>query len=89
MQIIDVTGVLAGAITLLTYVPQSIKTLRTRKTRDLSLLTLTMLALSAALWVVFGIAKDLPAVWVTNLVVTVLGLTILVVKIKNSSLEKN
>jgi MtN3 and saliva related transmembrane protein len=79
----EVLGFFAGLFTLLTYVPQSIKTLKSRKTRDLSLITLILLSLSALLWVVYGLRKALPAIWLTNSVVSVLALSILAIKLQN------
>ncbi len=79
----EVVGVIAGVLTLSTYVPQAYKTVITRKTRDLSLLTLMLLNVSALLWVVYGLVGGLPAIWVTNAVVFGLGLIILVIKAQN------
>ncbi|MBI4033485.1 hypothetical protein HY379_00620, partial [Candidatus Saccharibacteria bacterium] len=67
-------GLTAGLLTLSTYIPQALKTLRTRRTVDLSLGTLIMLSSSALLWAVYGIGKHLPAVWLTNIVILGLGL---------------
>jgi MtN3 and saliva related transmembrane protein len=78
----EAVGVVAGVLTLLTYVPQSVKTIRTRQTRDLSLITLILLVASALLWVAYGLGKHLPAVWLTNTVVALLGLAILYTKLK-------
>lgn len=78
----EIVGFIAGMLTLFTYVPQSVKTIRTRKTRDLSLPTLILLSVSALLWVIYGVYKSLPAVWVTNTVVAALGLIILSIKLK-------
>lgn len=78
MQII---GLLAGLITLLTYVPQAIQTLKTRQAKDLSLGTLIMVAAGAGLWLTYGLLGRLPAIWVTNIVVLALSLCILTIKI--------
>lgn len=77
----EIMGFIAGLLTLLTYVPQAVKTLRTRQTADLSLLTLILLTTSALLWVVYGLGNHLLAVWLTNVVVTALGGAILTVKL--------
>lgn len=79
----EVVGVIAGTLTLLTYVPQAYRTIKTRKTRDLSLVTLLLLCASALLWVIYGILGDLPAVWLTNSIVLVLGVTIVSIKVKS------
>jgi MtN3 and saliva related transmembrane protein len=78
----EIMGFVAGLLTLLTYVPQSVKTLKTRKTDDLSLPTLVLLSTSALLWVVYGLGSGLLSVWLTNVVVCALGGAILMVKIR-------
>lgn len=82
----ELIGVLAGILTLTTYIPQAYKTIKTRKTRDLSLPTLLLLFASAVLWVVYGMYKDLPAVWITNAVVASLGAAILIIKLQNQKI---
>ena len=80
-----IIGFLAGLLTLLTYVPQAAHTIRTGKTRDLSLATLFMLSLGALLWVIYGLNNRLPAVWLTNSVVFLLSLAILSVKLRDEA----
>lgn len=79
----ELIGVTAGLLTLITYIPQSVKTLKTRKTDDLSLTTYILLVMSAFLWVVYGLGSRLPAIWVTNSIVGGLGILILVLKLKS------
>jgi uncharacterized protein with PQ loop repeat len=45
----DIVGYVAGALTLVGYLPQTIKTIRTRETKDLSMLTFVVIATSAIL----------------------------------------
>jgi MtN3 and saliva related transmembrane protein len=79
----EIIGIIAGLLTLLTYVPQAFKTIKTQQTRDLSLVTLLFLSAGAFFWVLYGLLGKLPAVWITNIVVLALGLIILVIKLKN------
>ena len=76
----ELIGILAGTLTLFGYLPQTIKTIRTRKTKDLSLATFLIIGLSAALWTVYGLGKRLPSIWVTNAVVAICSATILYIK---------
>jgi MtN3 and saliva related transmembrane protein len=78
---IELVGYCAGALTLIGYLPQTIKTIRTRKTRDLSLPTFTIIGTSAVLWTVYGLANAKPAIWVTNSVVAVCSLIIISLKL--------
>lgn len=79
----EIVGMLAGALTLVIFVPQTVKTIQTRKTRDLSLVTYLLLLSSALLWVIYGLGKDLPSIWIANLVVATLALVVLVIKLQN------
>ncbi len=79
----EIIGVIAGLLTLSTYVPQAIKTMRSKQTNDLSLLTYVLLVASAMLWVVYGVGHQLPSIWITNTIVGVLGALILAVKLCN------
>lgn len=81
----EIIGVIAGILTLSTYVPQAVKTMRTKQTKDLSLGTYVLLIVSAFLWVVYGAGHDLPSIWVTNTVVGSLGILIAAIKIRNLS----
>ena len=75
-------GAAAGLLTLLTYVPQAAKTLKTRKTGDFSLITLVLLASSSLLWIIYGLSMQLISVWLTNIVTCALGGAILLVKLQ-------
>jgi MtN3 and saliva related transmembrane protein len=79
----EIIGILAGILTLSTYIPQTVKTLRTKQTRDLSFGTYMLLVVSAFMWFIYGVGSHLPSVWVTNIIVGTLGLLILVTKTRN------
>lgn len=70
-------------MTLIGYLPQTIKTIHTRKTKDLSAATFLIIGASAVLWTVYGIANGKPAIWVTNGVVSVCSVVILSIKFRN------
>ncbi|MDR0955913.1 MAG: glutathione synthetase [Candidatus Nomurabacteria bacterium] len=75
-------GFIAGILSLISYLPQTIKTIRTRKTDDLSLLSFSTIGLSALLWAIYGLALNQPAIWTANAVVVVCSLIIAVIKIR-------
>lgn len=80
---IDLVGYFAGALTLIGYLPQTIKTIRSRKTRDLSLPTFIIIGGSAVLWTIYGLANAKPAIWATNSVVSVCSVIIISLKLTN------
>jgi MtN3 and saliva related transmembrane protein len=56
-------GNAAGALTVIAFLPQVIRVLRTHATQDLSLGTFATLVVDSALWLVYGVARaDWPVV---------------------------
>jgi len=79
----ETLGYIAGLVTLAGFMPQTLKTIRTRETGDLSLATFVLLDMSATLWVIYGLANAKPAIWLTNCVVGVCSLIVVILKIKH------
>ena len=75
-------GYLAGLLTLVGYLPQTIKTIRTRHTKDLSLSTFIIIGTASVLWTTYGISRHIPALWVTNGIVAACSIIITVIKMK-------
>ncbi len=56
-------GLVAGTLTSIAALPQVIKTLRTRHTRDISIWQPLLLSVGVALWMVYGmLINDLPLI---------------------------
>ena len=56
-------GYAAGVITVASFLPQVVRAWRTRRTRDLSLVSLALLLTAGGLWVVYGaLSRDWPVV---------------------------
>lgn len=53
--LIETVGAIAATLTTICWLPQAIRTIRTRETRAISLLTQTIFAIGLALWLVYGI----------------------------------
>lgn len=47
-------GIIAACLTMLSFVPQIFKSMRTRSVRDVSLVTLLQLSLGVTLWIAYG-----------------------------------
>lgn len=75
-------GYFAGCLTVLSFLPQVIRTWKTRHTKDLSLAMFALLVTASSLWMVYGILiKDLPVI-LTNLGMVVLTGAIGIAKIR-------
>ena len=79
---ITVIGLLAGALTTISFLPQVIKTWTSRSTKDISLGMFLTFCSGVVLWIIYGIAvRDLPVI-ATNLATLILSSTILLLKLK-------
>lgn len=66
MNPIDILGLFAGVCVTISVVPQIVKVWKTKKVKQISLLTFSVLTFGIGIWVVYGILKnDLPII-ITN-----------------------
>jgi MtN3 and saliva related transmembrane protein len=76
-------GYFAGAVTVMSFVPQVIRAWRTRQTRDLSLGSFALLITAGSLWIVYGAtSRDWPVV-VTNCGMVVLNVALAAAKMRH------
>ena len=76
-------GLLAAFCSTAAFLPQVIKTWRTRSTKDISLVMFTVLIIGILLWLTYGIIiQDIPLI-VANAVTLVFAGTILFFKLKH------
>jgi len=77
-----ILGLVAASCTTFSFLPQAIRTIKTRHTKDLSLGMYSMLTTGTLLWLLYGIlVNDLP-ITLANLIALVFTCIILVMKIK-------
>ena len=77
---VTMLGLLAGTLTTAAFVPQVLKTWRTRAAGDVSLAMFLILALGVGLWVVYGSLIGSAPVLVANGVTLLLVLAMLALK---------
>jgi len=76
-------GLLAGACTTLSFLPQAIKTYRMKETRDISLSMYIILAAGILLWIIYGILiHDLPVI-LANSISFAFASLIIILKVKH------
>jgi len=81
-DLILVLGLASACLTMFAFLPQLIKIIRTKHTKDLSLFMLIMLEVGISGWLAYGILISDPPIIVANSVsVTLLTIT-LILKIK-------
>ena len=78
-------GLLAAALTSLSYLPQVRKAFPRGATKDLSFKTLTVLAAGLALWVVYGLLNGDSVIVIANVVGLSLVGVLLALKLRDSA----
>lgn len=76
-------GYLAATLTTLSFVPQAVKTIRSRDTSGLSLGMYVVFTFGVAMWLVYGIALHSIPMILANVVTFLLSATILGLKLKH------
>lgn len=84
----DWVGSVAATLTTLAFVPQVVKTLRTRQTRDISTAMWSMFCAGVALWLAYGVLLGAWPIIVANALTLVLAGTVLAIKLANRGREK-
>ncbi len=74
---LTILGSIAAALTMLSFIPQIAKSLKTKSVKDVSFFTLIQLSLGVTLWVIYGLFRKDPIIIFANLV-TLLTLVILI-----------
>jgi MtN3 and saliva related transmembrane protein len=82
MNSIQIIGLLAGSLTTAAFLPQVLKTWKSRSAKDLSLGMFSLFCLGVALWLVYGFAvNDLPVI-AANMLTLMLAATLLFFKLR-------
>ena len=82
MELVTILGLLAATLTTISFLPQALKTIKTKQTKDLSLLTYSMLLVGILAWLAYGIViKDLPII-LANAITSIFVIIIWIMKIK-------
>ena len=89
--IYNICGYVASISMILGYLPQAIRTIRTRKTDDIALPTFMMMGIGGIAFMLQGLLHQPHILWsifVTNLVTSICSITIFGIKIYNDYLRK-
>ncbi|MCL4381591.1 SemiSWEET family transporter [Candidatus Marsarchaeota archaeon] len=83
LDFIPILGFAAGFILIIAYVPQVFKTIKTKSTKDISLLFTILIFTGDVLWIIYGIIINSSPLILTNSVLAILISPILIIKVKN------
>ena len=78
---IEIFGYIAAVLTTAAFLPQLIKTLKTKKADDVSLITLIMFIIGVLCWIIYGYKISSIPILIANLITLILNFLILISKI--------
>ena len=81
-NIAQVVGLCAGLLTTVSFLPQVIRTVKTKSSRDLSLGMVLLVMAGILLWLIFGILKGEWPIIIANTVTFFLAAILLACKLK-------
>jgi MtN3 and saliva related transmembrane protein len=85
---IDIIGMIAASFTTFSFLPQAIKTLKTKETKGISLIMYAIFTCGVFFWLIYGILLQNSIIIFANTITLILSSIILVIKIKNIYLKK-
>lgn len=88
MSNVDILGLFAAVLTSASFVPQVIKTVRSKDTTSISLFMYTMFVTGVGCWLVWGVLVDQVPVIVANVVTFILAAVILGMKLYSVIVKK-
>ena len=72
-----IIGASAATLTMFSFIPQIVRSLRTRSVKDVSPVTLFQLSAGVFLWIIYGFARKDPVIITAN-IVTFITLAVLI-----------
>ena len=84
MDLTTALGLVAGTLTTAAFLPQLLKTWKTKSASDVSLVMLVTLCTGVFLWIVYGISLNALPLILANVVTFILAVAILCLKIRYS-----
>ena len=78
---IEFFGYFAAILTTTAFLPQLIKTLKTKKADDVSLVTLIMFLCGVLSWIIYGYSISSSPILIANIITFILNFSILISKI--------
>ncbi len=77
---VDYLGLLAGSLTTIAFLPQIVKTYRSKSADDVSYSMFILFSLGVTLWSIYGWEIHATPVIISNLITLVLAISVLIMK---------
>ena len=79
----DIVGSIAATLTTIAFLPQAIQVIKTKSTRDISLVMYLVFTIGVAFWLTYGILLGAAPIIIGNIVTLILALIVLLMKLKH------
>ena len=79
----DIIGSIAATLTTIAFLPQAIQVIKTKSTRDISLVMYLVFAAGVGFWLTYGLLLGAVPIIIGNIVTLILALIVLVMKLKH------
>ena len=79
---VDILGYVAGLITAFTFLPQVVKTWKTKSAKDVALAMFVIAFTNQVLWLIFGALRADQVIIITNAVMLCMTTVMIVLKLK-------
>ncbi|MEI6947793.1 SemiSWEET transporter [Paraflavisolibacter sp. H34] len=89
MELMQVIGMAAGALTSVSMLPQLVKIVKEKEADNVSVVMLVVLLSGLALWTVYGLMREDWPIIVTNSFSFLLNATVLALRIKYSGVKES
>lgn len=83
MDIVNITGSLAGGLTTIAFIPQVVRTWKTRSAQDISLFMFLLFSCGVMLWLIYGIMLQALPIILANGITLTLSTSILALKVRD------
>ena len=84
MTLLDLLGLSAGSLTTLSFVPQVIRTWRSKSADDISTGMFVIFSIGLVMWLIYGLYLQSLPIIVSNIVTLALTVVILILKYRYS-----
>jgi len=81
-QLINFIGITAAILTTISFIPQVITTIKSKQTKDISLIMYILFCTGVLLWLIYGILIHSMPIVGANIITLILALIVLICKLK-------
>ena len=78
---VEIFGYFAAVLTTIAFIPQLVKTIKSKKADDVSLTTLIMFLTGVGSWIIYGFNINSNPILIANIITFILNLLILISKL--------